>query len=107
MTGAPTPDKRAILGWALYDFANTIFSMNVISRYFPLWVTSGHGAPDIYFSVAISLSMLAVAVCAPVFGAISDQTGRRTRPLMMLTLACALCTALIGSTDSLMTGRDP
>jgi len=29
----------AIHAWALYDFATTAFSMNVISTYFALWVT--------------------------------------------------------------------
>ena len=57
----PSPDKRAIVSWAFYDFANTIFSMNVISLYFALWVTVDHGGQDILYSAALSGSMLAVA----------------------------------------------
>ena len=30
--------KRAIAGWVLYDLANTIFSMGVVTLYFPLWI---------------------------------------------------------------------
>lgn len=99
-----TSNKLAIFSWSLYDFANTIFSMNVISLYFALWVTVDHGSPDIVYSIALSLSMLAVAVSVPVFGAISDTTGKRRAPLTGLTLLCVFCTGLIGTTSHLWTG---
>jgi MFS transporter, UMF1 family len=100
----PRQNKRVIASWALYDFANTIFSMNVISLYFALWVTVDHGGPDILYSVALSGSMLMVALSVPVYGAISDQTGRRRIPLTLLTLLSVLATALIGQTDHLLSG---
>jgi len=31
--------RRTVASWCFYDFANTIFSMNVVSLYFPLWLT--------------------------------------------------------------------
>jgi len=98
------PDKRAIASWAFYDFANTIFSMNVISLYFALWVTVDHGGEDILYSIALSGSMLAVAISAPVFGTISDQTGKRRFPLTLLTIFSVLTTALIGETEQLWVG---
>ncbi len=78
--------------------------MNVISLYFALWVTVDHGGQDILYSSALSLSMLAVAVSVPVFGALSDTTGKRRVPLIGLTLLCVFCTGLIGTTDHLWTG---
>ena len=101
---SPPAKKLAIVSWSLYDFANTIFSMNVISLYFALWVTVDHGGQDILYSFALSLSMLAVAVSVPVLGAISDTTGKRQRPLVSLTLFCVICTALIGGTPNLWVG---
>ena len=98
------PDKRAIVSWAFYDFANTIFSMNVISLYFALWVTVDHGGQDIFYSIALSGSMLAVAISAPVLGTISDQTGRRRLPLIFLTTISVLATALIGEASQLWMG---
>ena len=98
------PDKRAIVSWAFYDFANTIFSMNVISLYFALWVTVDQGGQDIFYSIALSGSMLAVAISAPVFGTISDQTGRRRLPLILLTIISVLATALIGEASQLWMG---
>jgi UMF1 family MFS transporter len=97
-------NKLAIVSWSLYDFANTIFSMNVISLYFALWVTMDQGGQDILYSSALSLSMLAVAVSAPVFGTISDTTGKRQQPLAMLTIICAICTGLIGESNNLWAG---
>jgi UMF1 family MFS transporter len=97
-------DKRAIVSWSFYDFANTIFSMNVISLYFALWVTVDHGGSDLLYSVALSGSMLMVALSVPVFGAISDQTRRRRGPLVFLTLISVAGTFLIGQTDQLLPG---
>jgi MFS transporter, UMF1 family len=101
---SPPPNKLAIFSWCLYDFANTIFSMNVISLYFALWVTVDHDGQDILYSTALSLSMLAVALSVPVFGALSDTTRKRRVPLIGLTLLCIISTGLIGTTDHLWTG---
>ena len=98
------PDRLAIASWSLYDFANTIFSMNVISLYFALWVTVDHGGQDILYSAALSGSMFAVAISVPLFGAISDQTGRRRGPLTLLTIISVTATALIGQASQLWTG---
>ncbi|MFQ5673513.1 MAG: MFS transporter [Nitrospinales bacterium] len=102
MTGKP--DTLGIVSWSLYDFANTIFSMNVISLYFALWVTVDHGGRDIVYGAALSGSMLAVAVSVPVFGALSDRTGKRRGPLVLLTIICVACTAAIGMTGQLAQG---
>lgn len=97
-------NRLAVASWSLYDFANTIFSMNVVSLYFALWVTVDQGGKDILYSFALSGSMLAVALSVPIFGAISDHTGKRRGPLALLTLACIASTAMIGTTNHLTTG---
>ena len=55
-----------VFSWGLFDFANTIFSANILSLYFALWVTVDHGAEDIVYSLAFSGSMLVVAVISPI-----------------------------------------
>jgi len=90
--------------WALYDFANTIFSMNVISLYFPLWVTITVGAEDIYLSYAISASMLAVAFTAPSLGNLSDRKGYKLPFILLFTLISVFFTALIGFSYTLLAG---
>ncbi|RKY40810.1 MAG: hypothetical protein DRP85_07860 [Candidatus Makaraimicrobium thalassicum] len=92
-----------VFSWALYDFANTIFAMNIISLYFALWVTVDMGGEDILYSCAISGSMFLAALAAPVMGAISDRLGRIPF-LVFFTAACCVATALIGLTDRLFSG---
>ena len=91
-----------VLSWALYDFANTIFAMNVLSLYFVLWVTQDYGAKQSSFSLALSASMLAVAVTCPMFGAVSDRYGRRIPFLITFVLTCVAFTAVIGQVGGLV-----
>ena len=86
----------SILAWAMYDFANTIYSMNVVSLYFPLLIVLNLGYPDIYVSMANSISMLIVALLAPFLGQLSDSLGRRMPFLIIVTVVCCLATAVIG-----------
>jgi len=88
----------------MYDFANTIFAMNVVSLYFALWVTVDMKGEDILYSWALSGSMLLAAVSSPIMGAISDRLGRRIPFLMFFTLICCAFTALIGLINKLVLG---
>jgi UMF1 family MFS transporter len=62
-----------VVSWALYDFANTIYSMNILSLYFAGWLVVDLGYQDISYSLAFSLSMLASAVLMPALGYLSDR----------------------------------
>lgn len=93
--------RSALLAWALYDLANTFFAVAMLSFYFPLWVTEDHGAPEIVFSAALAVSMIAVALAMPICGAFSDATGQRMRYLRWTTFGCLAATVLIGLLDSL------
>src|SRR4051812_1262780 len=78
---APTTALRAPArerwSWALYDFANTIWSMNVATLYFSVWLISDLGASNTAYAVANGVSSALVAVSIPLLGAISDARGRR------------------------------
>lgn len=89
----------AVLGWIAYDFANTIFSLNVVSRYFGPWILD-RGASDLLLGVTIAGSGLVVALVSPLLGALSDQLGRRMPFLIAFTLACVAATAGIGLAGS-------
>lgn len=34
------PDRRAVVDWVLYDLANVVFAIHVVSLCFPLWVVN-------------------------------------------------------------------
>ncbi len=82
--------------WALYDFANTIFSMNIVTLYFAVWIVMERGASNIAYSIATSLSSVAVLVAAPWIGAVSDASGRRKPWVIGLTIASVAATLALG-----------
>jgi UMF1 family MFS transporter len=96
-------NSRAVAGWVIYDFANTIFSMNIVTMYFAQWVVVDNKMEDIYYSVAYAASMLLVAATMPALGAISDARGKRVPFLLILTSGCIAATFLLGLTSNLVT----
>ena len=88
----------------MYDFANNIFAMNIISLYFALWVTVDKKGEDILYSFSLAFSMIAAAIAAPLIGMISDKLGRRKIFIIGFTLISVTFTALIGLSPSLLIG---
>ena len=88
-----------IFSWALYDFANTIFSILVITRYLPpmLKDLTGESSP---MGAAAAFSMILAGVMVPILGAISDRTGRNKRYLFVAMLLCVSCTSMISMTKN-------
>ncbi|MBI4544873.1 MAG: MFS transporter [Gemmatimonadetes bacterium] len=89
--------SRRIVSWALYDLANTIFSMNIVSLYLSLWVINVMGGTDATWGYANSFSMFLMLLTAPLLGAVSDQAGRRLPFLLGSTITCVAFTALLGT----------
>jgi UMF1 family MFS transporter len=81
--------------WALYDFANTIFSMNIATLYFPVWIVAERGASATAWSLATSAAAAVVLFAAPYFGARSDVSRRRKPWVVGLTLVCGSAVALL------------
>jgi UMF1 family MFS transporter len=85
------------LSWALYDFANTIYSYAVVSYAMGLWTVDrlGPDAGQFWFGVAFAVSVLLNAIVSPILGAASDTVGRRLPFLLVFTVICIGGTALI------------
>lgn len=92
------PRRRAVVSWVLYDLANTIFSMGVVSMFFPLWVRSELGVhrADAAVGYTTAISMAVVFVLAPVVGSMTDRASRRLPFLSVSTVCCIVATALMG-----------
>jgi UMF1 family MFS transporter len=88
---------RAVVSWVLYDLANTIFSMGVVSVYFSTWVRDQVGAlrADSVYGVITAISMGLIFVASPVLGAMTDRARRRMPFLVVSTLICVAFTALL------------
>jgi len=96
--------RLQVLGWAFYDFAGTIFSLNVISLYFVLWVTVDKAREDILYSLALSGSLLVAAVLEPLLGTLSDIYRKRIPFLVLFTLSACVFTAFLGVVPGLFAG---
>jgi UMF1 family MFS transporter len=84
------------VSWALYDFANTIFSMNVATLYFSVWLIADLHASNSVYAMGNGLSSLLVVISVPILGALSDARRRRKVWVIGFTLASCLACAMIG-----------
>ncbi len=91
--------KRAVWGWAIYDWANSAFATTVIAGFFPIFFKKywSFGA-DVNTSTALlglgnSLASLVVALLAPVLGAIADRGSLRKKLLIFFAYLGVLMTA--------------
>jgi UMF1 family MFS transporter len=90
---APVRERAS---WALYDFANTIFSMNVATLYFSVWLIADLHASNTVYAVGNGISSILVVLSVPVLGALSDARRRRKPWVVGFTIASCIGCALIG-----------
>jgi UMF1 family MFS transporter len=92
-------ERGKIFVWTLFDFANTSFSIVVVTFlyavYFKKTVASGEPIGDLYWSIATSISMIVTAVVGPMLGAIADYSAGKKRFLLFFTLLCIVFTSLL------------
>ena len=103
LAGSPSPALaqgrapwRERASWALYDFANTIFSMNVATLYFSVWFIKDLGASSTLYALCNGVSSLLVVLSVPLIGAISDARRRRKPWVVGFTVVACLACAAIG-----------
>jgi len=96
---APRWDRRAVWGWALYDFANSAYTTLIVTFIYAVFFTE-RVAPDrivgtALWANAVALTAVVVAVSSPFLGALADRGGYR-RPLLMGTTAvCVVGVSLL------------
>ncbi len=87
--------RKDVMGWSLYDFANTIFSMNIISLYLKRYIVEDLGKDDRWFDIPYSISMVIAALVLPAMGAISDHSTKKKTFVILFTITCCLATGLM------------
>jgi len=97
---APTRlDKKSVIGFCLYDFANSAFTTIIVTfvfaTYFTTAVADDATTGGAQWSFAMALAGLVIAFFSPIFGAIADQTGARKRWVMAISLICVIATAML------------
>ena len=92
---SPLPARdipRVIWSWALYDWANSAFTTLVVTFIYSTYFTKAM-APDVvtgttWWSRAIALSAVLIAVLSPILGAAADRGGNSKRFLAFATGIC-------------------
>lgn len=106
MVGAMNPTRigldrpapfRVVAAWVLYDLANTIFSMGVVSIYFSQWLRAevGEARVDLTLGIITSVSMGIIFVVSPLIGAMTDRARRRMPFLVVSTIICVVFTLML------------
>lgn len=99
-----TSKKSAVWAWVLYDFANTIFSVSILTVFFPLWVDQQIGNGAWLVNLATAVSALLVFFTAPVLGAMADLRQRRVPYLVVLTVISVFLTASLDLARGVVVG---
>lgn len=90
-------DRRVIVSWALYDFANSPFTTLVVTFVYATFFTEVIAADSVtgttQWSRAVTITALIVALTAPFLGAVADRGGYRKAFVVIATLVCAAVTA--------------
>ena len=86
-----TASKKVINGWAMYDWANSVYSLVITSSIFPAYyesITSGKkvvflghtfSESSALYDYAVAFSFLVVAVISPVLSSIADAYGTKKK----------------------------
>jgi UMF1 family MFS transporter len=94
-------NKKAVWGWAIYDWANSAFATAVMAGFFPIFFKEywSYGA-DVNMSSARlgfgnSIAGIIVAVIAPILGAIADKGSVKKKFLIFFAYLGVLMTAAL------------
>jgi UMF1 family MFS transporter len=107
-SAAPVDDRREILGWTMYDWANSAFSTTVIAALLGPYILSLAGSsttplrlfgaeiePAAIFPFATSLSVLLQVLFLPLLGVIADFTNLKKPMLITFAYTGAGATILL------------
>lgn len=82
-------DQKTINGWAMYDWANSVYSLVITSSIFPIFFENNTASEvDLFgrtfkntalYSYTLSASFLVVALLSPLLSGIADYSGQKKR----------------------------
>jgi UMF1 family MFS transporter len=102
-SGNSTSRRRGVVAWALYDWANSAFATTVLAAFFP-FLFKKYWSADVDVAVstarlgfATAAASLAVALSAPVLGAMADAGRSRKRWLALFATIGIIATGAMGA----------
>ncbi len=106
-----TTSRRNVFFWAMYDLANTIYSMVIVSLIINRYILvigqidygMSYGEVSFLYGLVSFIMQIGVAVCVPILGALSDNVGKRKPFVISLTGIILLFASLLGFFHDLST----
>lgn len=105
-----TASKKVINGWAMYDWANSVYNLVITTTFFPIYFTSATKAHfnsdripffgkyfinSALYDYGMAAAFLIAAIASPILSSIADTRGNKKRYLMLFTwLGGISCSAL-------------
>jgi len=106
----PTASKRVINGWAMFDWANSVYNLVITTTFFPIYFTKAtahhfrsdsipflglHVNSSSLYSFALAAAYLVIALLYPVLTSIADTRGNKKRFMQFFCYMGAMgCSAL-------------
>lgn len=93
--------RKPVFAWAMYDWANSSFATTVMAGFFPVFFkqywSAGTEPTVSTFRLGLGngIASFAIALIAPLLGAIADRGGARVRMLAFFTLLGSVMTAAL------------
>jgi UMF1 family MFS transporter len=92
---------RSVVGWVLYDWANSSFALTAMALFFPIffktWWNAGvaESLSTARLGFGHALAGLLIALCSPLLGAMADVRFGKKRLLVLFMLLGACCTGAL------------
>lgn len=94
------PNKKVVNGWAMYDWANSVYNLVITTTFFPLYFISVTNAKfggdvvdffgwkltnSVLYDYALAFAYLMIAFTMPILGSIADTRGNKKNFLRFFT----------------------
>ncbi|MCW3074209.1 MAG: transporter [Flaviaesturariibacter sp.] len=105
-----TASKKVINGWAMYDWANSVYNLVITTTFFPVYYTEMTGASPFngqvsflgrtyvntaLYNYALAATYLLVAILLPILTSVADYKGNKKRFMQVFcTVGAVACSSL-------------
>lgn len=115
-------NKKALFGWSMYDWANSVYALAITTAIFPTYYSTISKSPEVMvrmdqnmsivkflgfevpsvslYSYALSLSYILIVLLSPILGAMADYSGSKKKFMIGFCLLGSLSCSLLYFFDS-------
>ena len=97
-------NKREVISWSLFDFANQPFSTIIVTfiygAFFTNYIVADEHLGTLLWSTGISVTAIVVSLFSPILGALADRGGYRKLFLIFFTCISAILSIILYFPDA-------